>query len=388
MAPVCPQTACCMLCGREGWEKGAPQPGSDQEACSSLMECSQCWEIVHPACLAERNPHLEEPSSPHCCFGHKLSTPESPPMSDSMVEREARRILLCLEALVTTPLVDTKPISLVDFTLDSSDFDSSPESKSVPQRHKRSAPRRRLFSSPGNDAPEMINDVLKLVDEELEGFLLPTSSTLPSSSTPAANEQEFTSDAEKLKAYHVVVTSTPCPSPCLGDTAADDPNKSRSRQFLVEVPPSGSRDAASSDVVVSHEQEALCRVQESDIQLQCESTTTKSPTVNNEALVQAEDGAVGGNDIGHASPEDCDQYGLPPPSIPALNQTFVAHRDSSPTGQKDSQSRSFSAKTVARSEVPKEGRKNPSAVPKPPTARPTPTLPEPRKGLPEGPTTT
>ncbi|XP_075737671.1 uncharacterized protein LOC142777227 [Rhipicephalus microplus] len=45
-------------------------------------------------------------------------------------------------------------------------------------------------------------------------------------------------------------------------------------------------------------------------------------------------------------------------------------------------------KTVARSEVPKEGRKNPSAVPKPPTARPTPTLPEPRKGLPEGPTTT
>lgn len=58
MAPVLPHTACCMLCGRDGWEKGAPQPGSDQEACSSLMECSQCWEIVHPACLAERNPHL------------------------------------------------------------------------------------------------------------------------------------------------------------------------------------------------------------------------------------------------------------------------------------------------------------------------------------------
>ncbi|KAH9376662.1 hypothetical protein HPB48_005873 [Haemaphysalis longicornis] len=57
MAPVLPHTACCMLCGRDGWEKGAPQP-SDQEACSSLMECSQCWEIVHPACLVERNPHL------------------------------------------------------------------------------------------------------------------------------------------------------------------------------------------------------------------------------------------------------------------------------------------------------------------------------------------
>ncbi|KAL3205518.1 hypothetical protein MRX96_040808 [Rhipicephalus microplus] len=43
---------------QDGWEKGASQPGSDQEACSSLMECSQCWEIMHPACLAERNPHL------------------------------------------------------------------------------------------------------------------------------------------------------------------------------------------------------------------------------------------------------------------------------------------------------------------------------------------
>ncbi|XP_064461296.1 lysine-specific demethylase 2B-like isoform X2 [Ornithodoros turicata] len=55
MAPVLPHTACCMLCGRDGWEKGAPP--AEQEA-SSLMECSQCWEIVHPACLHERNPEL------------------------------------------------------------------------------------------------------------------------------------------------------------------------------------------------------------------------------------------------------------------------------------------------------------------------------------------
>lgn len=55
MAPVLPHTACCMLCGRDGWEKGAPP--AEQET-SSLMECSQCWEIVHPACLHERNPEL------------------------------------------------------------------------------------------------------------------------------------------------------------------------------------------------------------------------------------------------------------------------------------------------------------------------------------------
>ncbi|KAL3234744.1 hypothetical protein MRX96_003387 [Rhipicephalus microplus] len=76
MAPVLPHTACCMLCGRDGWEKGAPQPGSDQEACSSLMECSQCWEIVHPACLTERNPHLPDQVKPRHTRGRMSKGPQ------------------------------------------------------------------------------------------------------------------------------------------------------------------------------------------------------------------------------------------------------------------------------------------------------------------------
>lgn len=55
MAPILPHTACCTICGRDGWEKVSnPQEHEN----SSLMECSQCWEIVHPTCLKERFPDL------------------------------------------------------------------------------------------------------------------------------------------------------------------------------------------------------------------------------------------------------------------------------------------------------------------------------------------
>ncbi|XP_015787809.1 lysine-specific demethylase 2A [Tetranychus urticae] len=57
LAPVLPHTACCIICGRDGWEKMMPT-SIDSEAQSSLLECSKCWEIVHPSCLKEKNPSL------------------------------------------------------------------------------------------------------------------------------------------------------------------------------------------------------------------------------------------------------------------------------------------------------------------------------------------
>lgn len=56
-APVLPHTACCMICGRDGWEKFASNTiiGSLESNISSLMECSSCWEIVHPLCLKEKD---------------------------------------------------------------------------------------------------------------------------------------------------------------------------------------------------------------------------------------------------------------------------------------------------------------------------------------------
>ncbi|RWS16317.1 Lysine-specific demethylase 2B-like protein [Dinothrombium tinctorium] len=54
MAPVLPHTACCMICGRDGWEK-LNTANAENDAQSSLMECSKCWEIAHPICLKEKN---------------------------------------------------------------------------------------------------------------------------------------------------------------------------------------------------------------------------------------------------------------------------------------------------------------------------------------------
>ena len=54
MSPVLPHTACCMICGRDGWEKLTTMSGTLDDNQSSLMECSQCWEIVHPVCLKEK----------------------------------------------------------------------------------------------------------------------------------------------------------------------------------------------------------------------------------------------------------------------------------------------------------------------------------------------
>lgn len=58
LAPVLPHTACCSICGRDGWEKLNIDPSLADETASSLMECSQCWEIVHPYCLSEKQPDL------------------------------------------------------------------------------------------------------------------------------------------------------------------------------------------------------------------------------------------------------------------------------------------------------------------------------------------
>lgn len=51
-----PHTASCLLCGKDGCEKG----GNDNEPVStSLMECSQCWEILHPDCINAKYPGIE-----------------------------------------------------------------------------------------------------------------------------------------------------------------------------------------------------------------------------------------------------------------------------------------------------------------------------------------
>ena len=80
LQPLLAHTAVCLICnGVEGVEQKAM---NDPSPSVSLMECGICWEIVHPACLAEMFPDLSHEGTvnedlasswdcPKCCDGGK-----------------------------------------------------------------------------------------------------------------------------------------------------------------------------------------------------------------------------------------------------------------------------------------------------------------------------
>ncbi|XP_022665564.1 lysine-specific demethylase 2B-like isoform X2 [Varroa destructor] len=62
MAPVLPHTAQCTLCKTERPNQlappGVPPPDDGEVPPGQLMECVQCWEIVHPDCLINAHPEF------------------------------------------------------------------------------------------------------------------------------------------------------------------------------------------------------------------------------------------------------------------------------------------------------------------------------------------
>ncbi|KAH7981495.1 hypothetical protein HPB49_024788 [Dermacentor silvarum] len=92
----------------------------------------------------------EAPSSP---AGDLVATPESPMMSPSMVIREAERIVLELEALATTPLVDTSPISLIDF-----DDDDLPTKSKVRRKLFEDEPAETTDNSVREEGPKQLTE--------------------------------------------------------------------------------------------------------------------------------------------------------------------------------------------------------------------------------------
>ncbi|UYV65445.1 KDM2A [Cordylochernes scorpioides] len=63
LAVVCTQptlahSAVCNICKEDGWKRAGGEDGVTEEDGPSLMECSLCWEIVHPSCLQVQQPEL------------------------------------------------------------------------------------------------------------------------------------------------------------------------------------------------------------------------------------------------------------------------------------------------------------------------------------------
>lgn len=78
LQPMLPVTAACSSCGLDGWgqQPVIPIQKMNREIPSSLMECSVCYEIIHPDCVAKLCPGMEGvvnedlPNSwecPKCC---------------------------------------------------------------------------------------------------------------------------------------------------------------------------------------------------------------------------------------------------------------------------------------------------------------------------------
>uniref|UniRef100_A0A1B6CUI0 [histone H3]-dimethyl-L-lysine(36) demethylase n=1 Tax=Clastoptera arizonana TaxID=38151 RepID=A0A1B6CUI0_9HEMI len=78
LQPMLPVTAACVSCGLDGWGQQlvVPIQKTNKEVPSSLMECSVCYEIIHPECVAKLCPNSEGivnedlPNSwecPKCC---------------------------------------------------------------------------------------------------------------------------------------------------------------------------------------------------------------------------------------------------------------------------------------------------------------------------------
>lgn len=51
-----PVTAACAVCGLDGWGQALiiPIQKNNKDVPSSLMECSVCYEIIHPDCLRKQ----------------------------------------------------------------------------------------------------------------------------------------------------------------------------------------------------------------------------------------------------------------------------------------------------------------------------------------------
>ncbi|XP_049524058.1 uncharacterized protein LOC125945809 [Dermacentor silvarum] len=239
----------------------------------------------------------ERPDSPHPFSGNVLATPESPPMSHSMVLREAQRIVQCLEELATTPLVDTRQPTLVDFTLDS------------PELEAARAPCRKLFESPEreapNDADNSTENWLAFAEEHLRAISLRTSTPQQLSPTAPAFEASFTVDA----------TDAP------RDTPAEGGKETGPGALVPGVLVSGAGDAPSSPDLVTRGK-AL-----KDFGA-WEGATAKVSAVG--ALQKSSSSATGHLQVSYQG-ADSPGHHIAPPPLPALDDSFVIARDCAPT---------------------------------------------------------
>ncbi|KAH7981566.1 hypothetical protein HPB49_025542 [Dermacentor silvarum] len=237
------------------------------------------------------------PDSPHPPPGNVLTTPESPPMSHSMVLREAQRIVQYLEEISTTPLVDTRQPTLVDFTLDS------------PELEAARAPCRKLFESPEKEAP-------KDTDNSTENWLAFAEEQLGAISLRTSTPQQLSPSAPAFEARFTVDT-TDAPR----DTPAERGKEAGPGALLPGVLASGARDAPLKSGLVTHGKEF-------EHFGAWENATAEVSAVG--ALRTSSSSATGSLQVPYQGADSAGHHIGTPPLL-ALGESFVIAGDCAPT---------------------------------------------------------
>ncbi|XP_037555200.1 uncharacterized protein LOC119431809 [Dermacentor silvarum] len=247
-----------------------------------------------------------------------LATPESPPMSSSMVLREAQRIVQNLEELASTPLVDTRQITLVNFTLQSPELDTS------------GALRRKLFEE--EEAPEhgdtSAGSLLNFAEEHLGAISLGTSTPLVLSPSTPAFGASFTVDTAGGAGLEVcaIQATSPCTLPCPTDIPTTECKVAGPGTLVPRLLPGGSADVPSSPDLVTHDEALeLCQAGEGAANVAADD----APAANNETYVQGSDCEADSSShhAGDAKP-DSNLDSTPPEPLLALGESFVVARES------------------------------------------------------------
>ncbi|XP_072140147.1 uncharacterized protein [Dermacentor andersoni] len=247
--------------------------------------------------------------SPHTPLGSVLSTPETPPMSNSMAFREAQRIVQRLEELTTTPLVDTRQITLVDFTLDSPELKTS------------STDCCKLFESPEHEAlkknDNSTEDCLAFAEEHLGAISLYTSTPLQTSPSAPTFATSFTLD--NADAAHPK------------DTPAGEGNTAGPAALVPGVLTSGAGDTPFSPGLVTDGKElehfgaredATAAVSPEGVLQTSPPSDTRNDAVHPQVSHRGADGRC--HHIGNACPDDGILDSTSP--LPALGDSFIITR--------------------------------------------------------------
>ncbi|XP_075560310.1 uncharacterized protein LOC142592639 isoform X1 [Dermacentor variabilis] len=253
-----------------------------------------------------------------------LATPESPPMSSSMVLREAQRIVQNLEELATTPLVDTRQITLVNFTLQSPELETS------------GALRCKLFQE--EEAPEHADtsteNLLSFAEEHLGAISLGTSTPLVLSPSAPAFGESFTVDTADGTGHEVcaIPAKSPCPSPCPADVPPPECEMAGPGTLVPGGLPSGSGGMPSSPGLVTHDEALeLCRAGKGAAEVLADDAPHKtcSSATNNETHVQASD-CEADSSCHHVDVklDDGNLDSSPSEPLAALGESFVVARES------------------------------------------------------------